>query len=101
MVTSNHIHLLVYNNKKTNHIPESIRLNAGRVGQEYNNRKQRKGVFWADRYHATAVENGAYELYSYIHISIINGATIKNFSSSWNKKSSRATNDKYFPVFMS
>jgi len=31
---------------------------AGRTGQEYNQRKDRKGAYWEDRYHATAVETG-------------------------------------------
>lgn len=31
---------------------------AGRIGQEYNQRKKRKGAFWQDRYHATAIESG-------------------------------------------
>jgi putative transposase len=31
---------------------------AGRTGQEYNQRKQRKGAYWEDRYHATGVESG-------------------------------------------
>ena len=54
VVTSNHIHLLV---KDTTEgvIPRSMQLIAGRTAQEYNNRKQRKGAFWEDRYHATAV----------------------------------------------
>lgn len=33
-------------------------LIAKRTGQEYNQRKDRKGAFWEDRYHATAVEAG-------------------------------------------
>jgi len=33
-----------------------MQLVAGRTGQEYNQRKNRKGAFWEDRYHATAVE---------------------------------------------
>jgi putative transposase len=37
-------------------IPKSIQLIAARTGQEYNIRKQRKGAFWEDRYHATAIE---------------------------------------------
>lgn len=40
-------------------IPKSMQLVAGRTGQEYNQRKCRKGGFWEDRYHATAVERGA------------------------------------------
>lgn len=33
-----------------------MQLVAGRVGQEYNQRKSRKGAFWEDLYHATAVD---------------------------------------------
>ena len=35
-----------------------MQLVAGRTGQEYNQRKNRKGAYWEDRYHATAVESG-------------------------------------------
>jgi REP element-mobilizing transposase RayT len=56
IVTSNHIHLLVSDNGDEDAIPKSIQLIAGRTGQQYNQRKQRKGAFWEDRYHATAVE---------------------------------------------
>lgn len=56
-VTSNHIHLLVYDGK-VNVIPKSIQLIAGRTGREYNLRKNRKGAFWEDRYHATAIKTG-------------------------------------------
>ena len=56
MVTSNHIHLLVYDHGGREVIPKSIQLLAGRIGQEYNTRKNRKGAFWQDRYHTTAVE---------------------------------------------
>ncbi len=55
-VTSNHIHLIVRDDEKGGVIPETIQLIAGRTGQEYNRRKNRKGAFWEDRYHATAVE---------------------------------------------
>ena len=60
MVTSNHIHLLVVDTGKKDVIPKSMQLVAGRTGQEYNQRKNRKGAYWEDRYHATAVENGAH-----------------------------------------
>ncbi len=33
-------------------------LVAGRTAQEYNRRKHRKGAFWEDRYHSTAIETG-------------------------------------------
>jgi putative transposase len=58
MLTSNHVHLLVVDTGKRNVIPKSMQLVAGRTGQEYNQRKNRKGAYWEDRYHATAVESG-------------------------------------------
>ena len=67
MVTSNHIHLsreardfassTCVDAGGRDVIPESMHLVAGRTGQEYNQRKKRKGAFWEDRYHATAIEN--------------------------------------------
>lgn len=58
MITSNHIHLLVADNGVKEVISKSMHLVAGRTGQEYNQRKNRKGAYWEDRYHATAVESG-------------------------------------------
>ena len=58
MVTSNHVHLLVYGGGDTSVIPRSVQLLAGCTAQEYNRRKRRKGAYWEDRYHATAVESG-------------------------------------------
>jgi putative transposase len=58
MVTSNHVHLLVVDDGERDVIPNSMQLVAGRTGQEYNQRKDRKGAYWEDRYHATAVESG-------------------------------------------
>jgi putative transposase len=55
VVTSNHIHLLVKDNV-SGVIAESMQLIAGRTAQEYNQRKNRQGAFWEDRYHATAVQ---------------------------------------------
>jgi len=58
MVTSNHIHLLVVDGDDEGTIPRSMQLVEGRVAQEYNHRKHRKGAFWEDRYHVTAVQSG-------------------------------------------
>jgi len=59
MVTSNHIHLLVLE-RGNGEIARSMQLISGRTAQEYNRRKVRKGAFWEDRYHATAVDTGEY-----------------------------------------
>lgn len=62
MVTSNHIHLLVSSGKDQEVILKSIQLIAGRTGQAYNQRKNRQGAFWEDRYHAATVERGRLEI---------------------------------------
>jgi putative transposase len=57
IVTRNHIHLLVRDHGE-GEIARAMQMIAGRTGQAFNRRKQRKGAFWEDRYHATAVETG-------------------------------------------
>ena len=37
-----------------------MQLIAGRTGQSFNRRKGRRGAFWEDRYHATAVDSEGY-----------------------------------------
>ena len=59
IITSNHIHLLVVDRGR-GEIARSMQLIAGRTAQEYNQRKKRKGAFWEDRYHATAVDTEDY-----------------------------------------
>ena len=69
-VTSNHIHLLILDEKGKNVLPKSIKLVAGRVAQEFNLRKKRKGAFWEDRYHATAVETDQHLLRCIVYIDL-------------------------------
>lgn len=57
IVTSNHIHLLLFD-RGQDEIPQGMQLIAGRTAQTYNQRKGRRGAYWEDRYHATAVEAG-------------------------------------------
>lgn len=59
IVTSNHVHLLV-RDRGADEIPKSMQLIAGRTAQEYNQRKGRRGAYWEDRYHATAVDTNGY-----------------------------------------
>jgi len=79
MVTSNHIHLLVLDNEEEV-IPKSIQLVAGRTGQEYNQRKKRKGAFWEDRYHATAVESDSHliKCLVYIDLNMVRAGVVKH-----------------------
>jgi len=67
MVTSNHIHLLVVDGE-SDAISRSIQLIAGRIAQAFNRRKGRKGAYWEDRYHATAIECGEHLLRCLVYI---------------------------------
>ena len=80
MVTSNHIRLLAMDNGGRNVIPDSIKLIAGRIGQEYNVRKNRKGAFWEDRYHATAVEKNRYlrKCITYIDLNMVRAGVVEH-----------------------
>jgi len=72
-VTLNHDHLLLVGDDDRDVIPNSIKLIAGRTGQKYNQRKNRKGAFWEDRYHATTVESGGhlFKCLVYIDLNIV------------------------------
>ena len=83
VVTSNHIHLLV-RDTGNNVIPRSLQLIAGRTAQEYNQRKQRKGAFWEDRYHATAVASDAHLIKCLVYIDMnMVRAGVVNHPSKW------------------
>ena len=69
-VTCNHVHLLVRDNGDRDVIPKSIQLIAGRTGQEFNVRKGRKGAYWEDRYHATAVEADKHLVKCFVYIDL-------------------------------
>ena len=79
IVTSNHIHLLVVDTKK-DVIPKSLQLIAGRTAQEFNQRKSRKGAFWEDRYHATAVETNEHltKCLVYIDLNMVRAGVVKH-----------------------
>jgi putative transposase len=78
MATSNHIHLLVFDSGERNTIPKSMQLIAGRTAQEFNQRKKRKGAFWEDRYHATAVETNHHLIscLTYIDLNMVRAGAV-------------------------
>ena len=79
MVTSNHVHLLV---KDTggDAIPQSMQLIAGRTAQEFNQRKNRHGAFWEDRYHATAIQadEHLHRCLVYIDLNMVRAGVVKH-----------------------
>jgi putative transposase len=70
VVTSNHIHLLLKDDSLHRTIPPAMGLIAGRTAQQYNQRKRRKGAFWQDRYHATAIDTGEHLLRCLVYIDL-------------------------------
>ena len=79
IVTSNHIHLLVQDSGNES-IPKSMQLLAGRTAQQFNQRKQRKGAFWEDRYHATAIETDdhLFRCLVYIDLNMVRAGVVKH-----------------------
>lgn len=78
-VTSNHIHLLVLDTNE-GVIAKSMQLIAGRSAQHYNQRKNRKGAYWEDRYHATAIERHKHlhRCITYIDLNMVRAGVVKH-----------------------
>lgn len=79
IVTSNHVHLLIAD-RDNQKIAASMQLIASRVAQEYNQRKNRKGAFWEDRYHATAVQTDHHLIrcMSYIDLNMVRAGVVRH-----------------------
>ena len=77
IATSNHVHLLLAD-QGNREISRSMQLIAGRTAQEFNKRKCRKGAFWEDRYHATAVQTDSHLLrcITYIDLNMVRARAV-------------------------
>ena len=83
-----------------NVIAESMQLIACRTAQEYNQRKGRRGAFWEDRYHATAIEADVHlhRCLVYIDLNMVRAGEVKP-SREWNDSaSSRFKSRRKFAV---
>jgi putative transposase len=78
-VTSNHVHLLVKDTAE-GVIAQSMQLAAGRTAQEYNERRGRRGAYWEDRYHATAIEAGEHlhRCLAYIDLNMVRAGVVRH-----------------------
>jgi putative transposase len=78
--TSNHIHLLIHDRDGGEVIPKSIQPAAGGTAQGYNQRKRRKGAYWEDRYHATAVQTDHHlvQCIVYMDLNTVRAGTVKH-----------------------
>ena len=61
-------------------IARSLQLVAGRTAQEYNQRKRRKGAYWEDRYHATAVQADGHlaRCMAYIDLNMVRAGVVSH-----------------------
>jgi putative transposase len=77
--TSNHIHLLVRDQGR-DEIAAAMQLIEGRTAQPFNQRKMRRGAFWQDRYHATAVETGEHlaRCLVYIDLNMVRAGVVEH-----------------------
>jgi putative transposase len=55
-----------------------MQLLEGRTAQEYNIRKKRKGAFWEDRYHATAIgsDDHLFNCITYINLNMVRAGVV-------------------------
>jgi len=77
IATSNHVHLLCAD-QGNREIAMSMQLIAGRTAQEFNRRKNRRGAFWEDRYHATAVQTDSHlaRCITYIDLNMVRARAV-------------------------
>ena len=59
MITSNHIHLLLWSDDPME-VSEAMRYLQGSSAQDYNRRKKRSGAFWSGRFNTTLIQNGSH-----------------------------------------
>lgn len=71
---------IVSDNTGRDVIPDSIKLIVRGTGQEFNQRKTRKGAFWEDRYHATEVEDDDHLMRClvYIDLNMVRAGVVKH-----------------------
>lgn len=79
IVTSNHIHLLVHDHGN-DAISAAMQLVSGRTAQEFNKRHGRRGAFWEDRFHATAVQTNAHlaRCMAYIDLNMVRAREVSH-----------------------
>ncbi len=68
-VTSNHVHL-VARDRGEGEIERAMQLIEGQTGQGYNRRKNRRGAFWEDRYHSTAVDTDEHLMRCLVYVDL-------------------------------
>ncbi len=83
IVTSNHIHLLLWSNDISN-VSSAMHFLQGNSSKDYNRRKKREGSFWKGRYNPTLIEPGVHlaNCFFYIDLNMVRAKVVKH-PSSW------------------
>jgi len=80
MVTSNHVHLLVWAGRGGAEVSAAMRFLQGAAARDYNRRKERSGSFWSDRYHPTLVETGVHlsRCLFYVDLNMVRAGVVRH-----------------------
>lgn len=79
IVTSNHVHLLLYA-KRASDVSAALHFLQGTTAGDYNRRVNREGVFWRGRYHPTLIENGPHlgSCVLYIDLNMVRAGVVEH-----------------------
>lgn len=78
VLTHNHIHLILFDPSERKAISRFMQLAAGQFAEQYNERRKRRGAFWGDRYHSTAVDSETHLLQclGYIGLNMVRAGVV-------------------------
>ena len=79
-ITSNHVHLLMHLDEagQLEDLSRLMQSLEGEFAQSYNQRKDRNGAFWGDRYHATMIDSGEHlwNCLRYIELNMVRAGVV-------------------------
>jgi putative transposase len=79
VITSNHIHLLLWS-KKAKYVSAAMHFLQSVSAKDYNARVKREGAFWRGRYHPTIIEPGSHLAHClfYIDLNMLRAGVVKH-----------------------
>lgn len=79
IVTSNHVHLLLYA-KKGLELSAALQFLGGQFAREYNYHREREGAFWSKRFYSTLIQSGEYfgRCLFYIDLNMVRAGAVRH-----------------------
>jgi putative transposase len=79
VVTSNHVHLLLYA-ERAKYVSAALHFLQGTTAGDYNRRTRREGAFWRGRYHPTIIESGPHlgRCVFYIDLNMVRAGAVEH-----------------------